>query len=155
MAGHRFRGNEAEQLALSTYVKLRRAANALTERLAAPMVEAGLTETQFGVLEALYHLGPMCQSDVARRILTSTGNVTLVVDKLEGRGLVRRVRLEDDRRYVELQLTAEGAALIKGFFPGHARRVAEAMAALPAAEQKVLGRLCRQLGLAQSEAQPA
>lgn len=70
-------------LALSTYTKLVRAAESVTSRTSRLMTEAGLTLSQFGVLEALYHKGPLCQRDIAAKILKSTGNITLVIDNLE------------------------------------------------------------------------
>ena len=49
-----------------------------------------LTISQFGVLEALYHLGPLSQRQLADKILRSSGNLTMVIDNLERDGLVRR-----------------------------------------------------------------
>ena len=143
MAG--YRGTERERLALSTLVKLVRAAGALSDELARPMAEQGLTESQFGVLETLLHLGPQQQSVLARKILRTTGNVTQVVDKLEQRGLVRRERLEGDRRCILVHLTPAGEALIGGLFPAHAARVADALDGLTPQEQRELGRLSRRL----------
>jgi MarR family 2-MHQ and catechol resistance regulon transcriptional repressor len=100
------------------------------------------------VLEALMHLGPLCQRDLGRKILRSSGNMTLVVDNLEKRRLVQRERSPEDRRYYSVRLTAEGERLIRGIFPPHARAVTETMGALSRAEQEELGRLCRKLGVA-------
>ena len=82
----RYRGSNAERLALSTYLKLTRASEGLWNRLAPGLQRADLTPSQFGVLEALYHLGPMHQCDLGERILKSSGNMTLVIDNLEKRG---------------------------------------------------------------------
>src|SRR5581483_7675273 len=96
----RYRGSDDEVRALNSYVKLIRAAESVTARLA-PQVEAvGLTWSQFGALQALFHLGPMCQRELARKLLKSGGNITLVVDNLEKRGLARRERERQDRRFV-------------------------------------------------------
>ena len=62
--------------------------------------EEGLTLSQFAVLEALYHVGPHCLGDLARRILTSSGNLTLVIDNLQKRGLVKREQQGKDKRFV-------------------------------------------------------
>jgi MarR family 2-MHQ and catechol resistance regulon transcriptional repressor len=69
-------------LALNTYTKLMRAAETVTGRVGRTMTAAGLTISQFGVLEALHHKGPLCQRDIAAKILKSTGNITLVIDNL-------------------------------------------------------------------------
>ena len=146
MAG--YAGTIEERLALRTFVKLVRAANGLSARLNRPLAEAGLTESQFGVLEALLHLGPLHQRDLAEKILRTTGNVTLLVDLLEKRGLVRRERGAADRRYIKVHLTAEGEVLVKELFPAHAARLAEELSVLSADEQHELGRLCRRLNMA-------
>jgi MarR family 2-MHQ and catechol resistance regulon transcriptional repressor len=146
---HRYRGTDSEVLALGTYVKLSRAANTLSARLARSLADSDLTESQFGVLEALYHLGPLHQCDLAEKILRSSGNMTLVIDNLEKRGLVERRRSADDRRFVSIHLTETGSELITRVFPAHAQAITEEMAALGPEEQRALGRLCRQLGRTQ------
>jgi MarR family 2-MHQ and catechol resistance regulon transcriptional repressor len=64
-----------------------------------------LTISQFGVLETLYHLGAMCQTEIGSKLLRSGGNITLVIDNLEKQGLVRRQRDTEDRRLVNIHLT--------------------------------------------------
>ena len=71
-----------------------------------------LTLSQFSVLEALYHLGPLGQRLLAKKVLRSSGNLTLVIDNLERDGLVRRERGTRDRRMVTVHLTEHGQALI-------------------------------------------
>lgn len=139
-------GGPETQLALGTYVKLLRAADSVTGRLAAQIAASGLSWSQFGALEALYHLGPLCQKELGEKLLKSTGNITMVVDNLERRGLVRRERLAEDRRYVLVHLTDCGHHLIAELFPAHAEAITQEMSALTAEEQEELGRLCRKLG---------
>jgi MarR family 2-MHQ and catechol resistance regulon transcriptional repressor len=105
-----------------------------------------LTGTQFGVLETLYHLGPLCQGELSRKLLKSSGNMTLVLDNLEKHGLVQRVRSVEDRRMVSIELLPKGRTLIETIFPEHAAAVADEMSVLTAAEQAELGRLLRKLG---------
>ena len=135
-----------ERLALGTYVKLIRAAEASTGRIHRYLADSGLTTSQFGVLEALLHLGPLCQKEIAEKILKTGGNITLVVDNLERQGLVARKRSGADRRFVSVSLTEKGRRLVETIFPRHAQAVAEEMAILTPAEQEELGRLCRKLG---------
>jgi MarR family 2-MHQ and catechol resistance regulon transcriptional repressor len=144
----RYKGSPGEVLALGAYVKLERAASSVGGALAPHIAAAGLSESQFGVLEALLHLGPMHQCDLADRILKSSGNMTLVIRNLEKRGLVRRERSAVDRRFNRVHLTAEGERLVRAVFPPHAVRIMGLMGALTAAEQRTLARLCRKLGLA-------
>lgn len=138
---------EIEKIALSTYTKLMRAAESVTGRTSRVMGAANLSISQFGVLEALFHKGPLCQRDIATKILKSTGNITMVIDNLERRGLVRRERAVDDRRYITIHLTEEGQSLISEVFPRVLATIVEEMAFLEKAEQEALGRLCRVLGL--------
>jgi MarR family 2-MHQ and catechol resistance regulon transcriptional repressor len=133
--------------ALNTYTKLMRAAESVTVRVNRPMSAAGLTISQFGVLEALLHKGPLCQRDIAAKILKSTGNITMVIDNLEKRGLVRRERDSQDRRYLTVYLSAAGTTLIAKAFGAVEASIATEMAALSEAEQELLGTLCKKLGL--------
>ena len=94
----RYRGTSKEMKALSAYVKLMRAAESITARAHRHLSSFGLTISQFGVLEALFHLGPLSQKDIGQKILRSSGNITMVIDNLEKRGLVRRERDRQDRR---------------------------------------------------------
>jgi MarR family 2-MHQ and catechol resistance regulon transcriptional repressor len=135
-----------ERLALGTYVKLIRASEAATMRIHRHLAETRLTFSQFGVLEALLYLGPLCQKDLGEKILRSSGNITLVVDNLERRDLVRRERSSADRRFVAVSLTEKGRRLIEELFPRHAQAAVGEMAVLTPAEQEELGRLCRKLG---------
>lgn len=134
--------------ALATYVKLMRAADAVTRRVHRHLAKAGLSVTQFGVLEALHHLGPLCQRDLGRKLLKSGGNMTLVIDNLERAGLVERRRDQRDRRFLAVHLTAAGKALMAEIFPRHVREVEREFAVLSDQEQAELARLCRKLGLA-------
>ncbi len=142
----RYRGDRVERLALSTYLKLTRASETLWTRLAPGLQRHDLTPSQFGVLEALYHLGSMNQRDLGERILKSSGNMTLVIDNLEKRGLARRERSVEDRRYIQVHLTEEGERLIRRVFPAHADAITRQLAVLTQEEQRALGNLCRKLG---------
>lgn len=145
--GTRHRGRPEEVLALDTYIKLVRAAEWVTSRLHRTTA-SGLTITQFGALEALYHLGPMCQIDLGHKVLKSGGNMTMVIDNLEKRGLAARQRDPADRRRMIVHLTEAGRRLMEELFPRHAANIREAMSPLGPEEQQTLGRLCRKLGLA-------
>jgi MarR family transcriptional regulator, 2-MHQ and catechol-resistance regulon repressor len=134
--------------ALRAYVKLLRAGKAVLARVEPQLAAAGLTPTQLGVLEAILHKGPLTQRELGRKVLTSAGNMTDVVDKLEGRGLVCRTRSPRDRRIVSVTLAPAGRTLIETLFPRHARDIAEAMGGLSCDELQVLGGLLRKLGLA-------
>jgi MarR family 2-MHQ and catechol resistance regulon transcriptional repressor len=127
-------------------VKLERAASAAFAYARIGLEEEGLTLSQFAVLEALFHVGPQCLGDLARRILTSSGNLTLVINNLKKRGLVKKEQQGKDKRFVLACITPAGEKLIAKIFPEHARRITEIMSRLKPDEQTHLGDLCRKLG---------
>jgi MarR family 2-MHQ and catechol resistance regulon transcriptional repressor len=133
--------------ALNSYTKLMRAAESVTTRTSRPMIAADLTISQFGVLEALLHKGPLCQRDIAAKILKSTGNITMVIDNLEKRGLVRRERDTEDRRYLTIYLTEAGSVLIRKVFADVEMAIVAEMGVLSVDELAHLGSLCKKLGL--------
>ena len=132
---------------MKTYVKLMRAAESVTARIHEHLSSTGLTLSQFAVLEVLYHLGPLSQSEIGRKILRSSGNMTMVIDNLEKNGLVRRKRDKADRRFFFVHLTDRGFKLIRNIFPPHARVITKEFGVLTDAEQDELASLCKKLGL--------
>jgi MarR family transcriptional regulator, 2-MHQ and catechol-resistance regulon repressor len=145
------RGPQAEIDALNAYIKLMRATESVTARIH-EVLPRGLTITQFAVLETLFHLGPLCQSSLAGKLLKSTGNLTLVVDNLEKARFVQRERHADDRRFVTVNLTPKGRAHIETLFPKIAKRITHEFAALSSSEQATLARLCKKLGVGAHDA---
>jgi len=141
------RDRKNKMRALNTYTKLMRAAESITARTHRHLSSKGLTISQFGVLEALYHLGPLSQKEIGKKILRSGGNITMIIDNLEKRGLVIRQRDEADRRVCIVHLTHEGNKLISKVFPPHATKISDEMSVLSTAEQETLGSLCKKLGL--------
>ena len=147
--GTHFDGTAEEKTALDCYIKLSRAAESVNQRTNAHLREHHLTVSQFGALEAIYHLGPMQSGELGQKILKSSGNMTMVIDHLEKRGYVCRQRREDDRRCVDVHLTQAGEALIAAILPAHVAGIVASLSALTQAEQQQLAALCRTVGLAQ------
>ncbi|HBY63529.1 MAG TPA: MarR family transcriptional regulator [Solibacterales bacterium] len=143
----RYQGSERQRRALDSYIKLMRAADTVTSRVRESIAASGLTETQFALMEALHHCGPLRACDLSRKLLRSSANITTVLDNLEKAGLVTRKHSKSDRRAVSVALTGAGAARIRETFPAVAARIDELMSALGESEQERLGILCRKLGL--------
>ncbi len=143
-----FKGTKRVERALAAYVKLMRASESVHAAAVRSLAEYELSPSQFAVLEALHHVGPMVLSELARKVLKTGGNLTMVVDNLEKRGLARRVPSKEDRRYIRVEATEAGKRLMRAIFPRHAKRLTELMGVLTAGEQEELGSLCRKLGLA-------
>jgi MarR family transcriptional regulator, 2-MHQ and catechol-resistance regulon repressor len=137
--------DEATALALRAWIALARAYAAVSARAAADAARHDLTGAEFGVLEALYHKGPMLLGEVQRRILVSSGGITYLVDRLEKRGLVERRDCPGDRRARLAALTAEGEQLVHRIFPEHAAVISDALGVLGREEQRQLIRLLHPL----------
>ncbi len=85
--------------------------------------DKGLTIAQFGVLEALYNKGDLTVGEIMERILTTSGNITVVVKNLERDGLVRRYPNEYDRRINMVSITPQGEAIIEDIMPEHIENI--------------------------------
>ena len=141
----------AREVALKLFVVLARANAAVTAHLHAQAAAHGLTLTEFGILEVLYHKGPLLLGEVQKRILVSSGGVTYLVDRLEAKGLVERQACPNDRRARYAALTSEGEALIARIFPQHADLIEELMSVLSVDEQREAAHLLKRLGHAAAD----
>lgn len=142
-----YRGPEDERRALSLFIAITRASDGYQRRAFeyAPLPE-GLTLSQFAVLEALLHLGPMSQTAVARKVMKTKGNITVVVDNLVKAGYLVRHPTPDDRRLSIIDLTEAGRKCIADYFPRIAGGFAAAAADLSKEEQETLTSLAKKLG---------
>jgi len=140
--------SEDQERALRLWVVLSRARESVAEHLHADVGRHGLTLMEFGILEVLFHKGPLLLGEVQRRILVSSGGVTYLVDRLERKGLVERRACPDDRRARYAALTARGEELIRGVFPQHAACIEDLMSVLTPEEQTAARLLLRRLGIA-------
>ncbi len=148
--GTRHKGKKSEIMALDTLIKLLRASDSVERALRPEFSNYGLTESQFGILEALFHLGPLSQTAIGKKILKSGGNITMVIDNLEKRSLVKRQKNLSDRRKIRVELTKKGLELIKEIFPAHAKKIESVMSCLSKEEQRSLQELCKKLGHGQA-----
>ncbi len=129
------------------WVKLVRASSTFGKLTFKHISTFGLTEPQFGVLEVLGHLGSPTFTDLSRKRLVSSGNMTCVVDNLEKEGLVERVRNSEDRREILVSLTPKGKKLFDEIFIQHAEYVTKIASVLTPDEQEALSLLLKKLGL--------
>ena len=139
-------GSPTEVRALDTWIKLNRSVESLVSRINQSNTMGGLTPTQFSVVEALFHLGPLPQCQLAARVFKSSGNMTLVIDNLEKLGLVIRLPDPDDRRVSVVALTPLGKQTVSVIFPQHAAAVTQLFEVLSDEEQCKLGEILKKLG---------
>ncbi len=144
----RYNGSDEEERALNAYIRFTRAFDTVDRRIGETFRTRDLTSGQFGVLETIYHLGPMYQGQLGEKLLQSKGNISTIIGNLVDRGLVERRRDQEDRRYIKIHLTSEGGKLIEDLFPEHVERIRLTFEALETEEIEEFGRLCKKLGLA-------
>jgi len=145
--GTHYTGSSSEKNTLNTFIKMMRATESINNRLNKHLAEVDLTVSQFGTLEALYHLGPLNQRAIAEKLLKSGGNITMVIDNLEKSGYVTRKKDPQDRRAVLIHLTEKGDEFINEFFPKHLDKIKQEFSVLSDSEKKQLAAMCKKLGL--------
>lgn len=135
-----------QKRSLKLWVVLARCYNSFMQADGMMSTVGTLTQPQFAVLEVLAHLGPLKMCEIAGKLLMSGANVTGVVDRLEKKGLVKRVTEAEDRRMFHIHLTEAGRRLIAEVFPVHAKKIEKLTSALSAHEKLELTRLLKKLG---------
>jgi MarR family 2-MHQ and catechol resistance regulon transcriptional repressor len=145
------RMDRATARALKTWVVLARAYAAVARSVESDIAKHALTTTEFGIMEALHHKGPLLLGEIQRKVLVTSGGITYLVDRLVAKGLVQREPSPDDRRARYAVLTPAGKELIERIFPAHAESLARTFSALSAREQAQATALLRKLGLAAAQ----
>ena len=146
MATH-YKGSKKEMRALDSYIKLMRAADTINSAFNLSLLKLGLTESQFNVLDALYHLGSLSQKELALKLLKSGGNITMVIDNLETDAYVERKRGTKDRRIFFVHLTNKGRKKLEEILPIQVDYITNEMSRLNKTEQIELQRLCKRIGI--------
>ena len=136
----------SQERALKLFVVLQRCASAVMGNFHKHADLYDLTLTEFEILEALYHRGPLLLGDVQRKILLSSGGVTYAIDRLADKGLVERRECATDRRARYAALTQKGEGLVAGIFPAIAAHIEDTMSVLSGREQDDAIDLLRKLG---------
>src|SRR2546426_3579928 len=124
--------------------KAARAVEAYAEKSVSQLEMCG---SDFAVLEALLHKGPLPINEIGKKVLLTSGSITVAVDRLETKGLVERRAHGTDRRARIVHLTKEGRKLITRVYANHAADVGRlASASLTGAERKTLISLLKKIG---------
>ncbi|MHB8127431.1 MAG: MarR family winged helix-turn-helix transcriptional regulator [Mobilitalea sp.] len=116
--------------------------NRQTQRV---LTEYKLTVAQFGVLEALYHLGDLKINDIIEKTLSTSGNITVVIKNLEKDQMIERYRDPGDSRVCMIRLTKTGEDLIRTIFPEHLQQLNNTLKNLDFEEKKDLIKLLKKL----------
>lgn len=109
--------------------------------------ELEMCGSDFAVLEALLHKGPLPINEIGKKVLLTSGSITVAVDRLESKGLVERQASGTDRRARIVHLTKDGKELIKRLYAAHATDMERlAAASLSRAERETLIGLLKKIG---------
>jgi len=141
----KYKYGEVSNSNLKLVVAMRRSLQTEERYLTALLNEYGLTMSQFGVLESLYHIGPMNIKDIIEKSLSSSGNMTVVIRNLTKQNYITKERDADDGRAFIISITEEGHSLIEKIFPKHLVKLEEAFSGLEANEKDDLLVLLKKL----------
>lgn len=129
--------------------KAARAVEAYAENSVSQLEMCG---SDFAVLEALLHKGPLPVNEIGKKVLLTSGSITSAVDRLEHKGLVQRRAHNTDRRAKIVHLTKDGKKLITALYAGHAADMEQlASASLTKKDRETLIRLLKQIGYEAAE----
>ncbi len=145
--GTKYKGSSDQVMALNFFIYLLRSSETFFARLRDSIARTDLTLAQFAVLEALYHLGPLTQRQIAAKLLKSHGNITKLIDNLEKKDLVQRGKQPGDRRFFQIKLTEQGEKKVKSILPDHVREITELVSQLSSREIESASQVLRKLGL--------
>jgi MarR family 2-MHQ and catechol resistance regulon transcriptional repressor len=137
-----------ETSAAALWVVLARAYHSMAAFVERSVAALDIGLSDFMILEALLHKGPLTMSELCEAALITNASMTAAIDRLEQRAFVERVASKEDRRVRRAQLTAQGATLIKRLYARHERDLDEVMSAIPAAQRADLRRGLKTIGLA-------
>ncbi|PFP29785.1 MarR family transcriptional regulator [Bacillus sp. AFS073361] len=139
--------NNSTANSLKLFIVLSRAYKAINEHVNKVIQANGLNPTEFAVLELLYHKGDQPMQQIGGKILLASGSITYVVDKLEQKGMLRRIACPKDRRVTYAQITEDGKKFIQEIFPEHAEQINRLMSSLSESEKLEAIELLKKLGI--------
>lgn len=137
-----------ETSSAALWVVLARAYRSMAAFVERSIAALDIVLSDFMILEALLHKGPLTMSELCDAALITNASMTAAIDRLEEREFVERVASKEDRRVRRVQLTAQGTALIKRLYARHERDLDEVMAVVPTAERAELRRSLKAIGFA-------
>jgi MarR family 2-MHQ and catechol resistance regulon transcriptional repressor len=123
-----------------------KAHEAVRDYLYGGVAETGISDTDFRVLEALLHKGPLPVNTIGPKVHLTPGSISVAVDRLLERGLVSRAESPDDRRVRVVALTKRGKDLIVPIFRKHSAEIARVFADANPRELQVLESVLKKAG---------
>ena len=124
----------------------RKAHEAACDYLSGGIEETGISDTDFRVLEALLHKGPLPVNTIGPKVHLTPGSISVAVDRLLEKGFVTRVESADDRRVRIVALTKSGKDVIVPIFRKHAAETAKVFADANPKELQTLESVLKKAG---------
>jgi MarR family transcriptional regulator, 2-MHQ and catechol-resistance regulon repressor len=128
------------------WLVMMKAMRALTRYAAAGIEDTGLGLSDFGVLEALLHKGPLPVNTIGPMVDLTPGSISIAVDRLVAKGLVSRVESTEDRRVRMVALTPRGKDLIAAAFRKHSGQMKRVFSELSAEELRAFEAALKRVG---------
>ena len=120
-----------ESITASLWVVLARAYRAVAAYAEQSVATSNICMSDFMILEALLHKGPMTLKDLCNVVLIQGAGMTAAVDRLEKKKWVERVPDETDRRARVVRLTADGTSNAQNLYRRHLKDLDELFGYLP------------------------
>lgn len=133
-------------LDMKVFIGMSRVMKAITRETDKLFNAYDLTRGQFAVLEVLYHKGAMPIGRAADRILTTSGNIPVIIRNLEKRGLLTKSQDQYDKRKWNLVLTDEGRNLIAVVYPQNEEIIKRHMTMFSTDEQRMMVKCFKRIG---------
>jgi MarR family 2-MHQ and catechol resistance regulon transcriptional repressor len=147
-------GEMQDSSGIHVWLVLMKTFQALMPRAAESIAQTELGDSDFRILEALLHKGPLPVNTIGPKVWLTPGSISVAVDRLVKKGLVSRKDHPGDRRVRRVELTPTGRALITRGFREHAAAMEAAASVLPKNERLALLRLLKKLGKHAAEIRP-
>lgn len=132
--------------AIHAWLVLTKAFHAMSRFTMSGIQQSELGDSDFRVLEALLHKGPLPVNVIGPKVFLTPGSISTAVDRLFSQGLVSREENPDDRRVRLVALTELGKRRIQPIYNQHAEAVTQLFAAFTSGELQQLERLMKKAG---------
>jgi MarR family 2-MHQ and catechol resistance regulon transcriptional repressor len=129
-----------------TWLVMMKAMQAITRYALANFEKPGLGFSDFAVLEALLHKGPLPVNVIGPKVNLTPGSISVAVDRLVAKGLVSRAESSQDRRVRLVALTPRGKAVITPVFRAHAATMEKVFSSLSGDEMRQLEQQLKRVG---------
>jgi MarR family 2-MHQ and catechol resistance regulon transcriptional repressor len=123
-----------------------KAAKAVEKVDRASIAQTGLGLSDFTIMEALLHKGPLPINQIGEKVLLTSGSMTAAIDRMENKGLVKRIQDPSDGRCYYVHLTKKGRKTIRTAYAKHAKNLEKIASVLSEKERNELIRLLKKIG---------